>query len=208
MTELTAFDASALERAGATVTPTSLDIPDVAISYESLENLCSFLGTLNRGCEWWTGDLLLQIEMRYGEKVAQAAEATGLAPQTIMNRISVCKHVPRQRRKNGLSFSVHAEVAYREPDEQVEWLEKAAANRWTRAQLRLAMQAELVQPPGPLTLPPAVGSGTKADELLALLRSVLVEPSVAPWLADAIQAEWSMEQCLQHALALAEGVYV
>lgn len=152
------LDSTALTRAGAEVTPTSLVIADPSLPYEVLEDLCSFLGVLGRGCEWWTGDLLLQIEMRYGDKVTQAADATGFAPQTIMNRMSICSRIPRQRRREELNFSVHAEVAYREPEEQDQWLERAVLNGWKRGDLRAAMRngGTPLAEPGALMLPPAV----------------------------------------------------
>ena len=131
-----------LREAGA-ITPTSLDLSNAGeISFERYEALGAYLGQINRSCAWWIGDWMLYGEGSYGDLFAQAVAATGLAEQTLLNRIYVCKHVPPSRRKVGVSFSVHAEVAPLNAKEQRYWLDKAEKGGWTRAQLREAMKAK------------------------------------------------------------------
>lgn len=130
----------ALEDAGA-ITPTALLIHEPEIEYDRYEALCYFLGRLNRSCSWWIGDLLNYGEQVFGHYVYQAAEATGLAPQTLANRASVCRHIPPSRRRASLPFGVHAEVAYLDPAERDRWLDRAELGGWTRATLRDAMRA-------------------------------------------------------------------
>lgn len=130
----------ALEDAGA-ITPTALLITEPEIEYDQYEALCYFLGRLNRSCSWWVGDLLNYGEQVFGHYVYQAAEATGLAPQTLANRASVCRHIPPGRRRASLPFGVHAEVAYLEPAERDRWLDRAELGGWTRAILRAEMRA-------------------------------------------------------------------
>lgn len=131
-----------LERAGA-LTTTGLDLesrPD--LSYEQLESLAAFFGHLNEVSRWAVFDTLLQIEMRHGDLVAQAAEATGLQPQTIENGISIARKIPRNRRRAGVFFSTHAEVAALAPADQRRWLKIAFDERLTKAELRARIRAE------------------------------------------------------------------
>jgi hypothetical protein len=131
---------AALEETGA-ITPTALILsPD--ISYEQCEALASMLGQLHRTSQWLIGDLLNHIERVYGETYAQAAEITGLSKGALMNYTSVCGRIPRSRRRANVPFSTHMEVAYLEPDEQEHWLKEAAANKWTKEELRIARKQD------------------------------------------------------------------
>lgn len=128
-----------LEESGA-ITATALLLTDHHLPYDTFEALGAFLGKVNRSCSFWIGDWLNFGEAVYGEKMAQAAEATGLAPQTLINRASVCRHIPPERRKASLAFGIHAEVAYLNPEERDSWLAKAEREQWTRARLREEMR--------------------------------------------------------------------
>lgn len=123
-----------LEKAGA-ITETSLTLPPDT-SYDRLEALITMFGQLHRTSAWVLGDALNHAERVYGETYVQASVWTGLAEQTLQNYASVCGRVPRSRRRKELPFSVHAEIASLEPDEQKEWLAKASKERWTRSILR------------------------------------------------------------------------
>lgn len=133
---MSTIDRTILERTGAKVTPTSLVISDPNTSYEDFEQLFAFLGEAEKAFAWWVGDAVLACEGLYGQKVYQAAELTGLAPQTVSNRASICSRIPRSRRRDNVHFSLHAEIAYFEPKEQKEWLDKISRNGWTRSMLR------------------------------------------------------------------------
>ena len=108
---------------------------DKEISYDKFEALCAYFGRMNRSCSWWIGDLIVYGEKVYGETYAQAAAATGLAPQTLMNRAYVCNAIPPERRVPELSFSTHSVVASKDAKEQTKWLRLAAKHGWTREQL-------------------------------------------------------------------------
>lgn len=116
------------------LTETSFTL-DREIAYDEFEALCTYLGRMNRSCSWWIGDLLVYGEKVYGETYAQAADATGLAVQTLMNRAYVCNAIPPERRIAQLSFSTHSVVASKNAKEQTKWLKRAAKNGWTREQL-------------------------------------------------------------------------
>lgn len=129
----------ALEETGA-MDATSLVLTDPDMTYERYSALGFFLGKVNRSCAFWIGDWLNFGEEIFGHYAAQAAEATGLAPQTLANRASVCRHVPPSQRRAALPFGVHAEVAYIDPKERERWLDKAELGEWTRAKLREEMR--------------------------------------------------------------------
>jgi hypothetical protein len=132
-----------LEDAGA-LSPSRLDLssrPD--LSLETCTSLAAFFGQINSSSRWWLADLLEYVEMRHGEYVAQVADATGLAPQTIENVISIGKRVPPERRVDGVTFSVHAEVAALPPADQVRWLKVAKEERLTKVELRAKIKPEL-----------------------------------------------------------------
>lgn len=117
------------------------------LSYDQCEAVVAMFGYLHRLSAFAIGDALNHIERVYGETYAQAEKATGLNKNTLMTYASVCAKVPRSRRHPALPFSTHQEVAPLEPDEQKKWLKEAAANQWTKMELREAMSP---------TPPPAV----------------------------------------------------
>jgi hypothetical protein len=139
-----------LRKAGVIETSgTSLTLTDPNLSYERYEALGKALGLINRACSWWVGDWLLFGEGTYAEKFAQAASMTGLAEQTLTNRMYVCRNVTPGRRIQGVSFSVHAEVAPLPPREQEKWLGLAARHGLSRAELRARMKATRKDTPPP-----------------------------------------------------------
>lgn len=129
-----------LADAGA-ITATSLELTDPDMSYDAYEALGAYLGRMNRSCSWWVGDWLAFGEGVFPEKYAQAAAATGLAEQTLLNRVYVCKNVPPSRRRAALSFSVHSEVASLDAREQKMWLDRAERQGMSQKELRAAMKA-------------------------------------------------------------------
>jgi hypothetical protein len=137
-----------LAEAGA-ITPTSLDLEDPDLPFETYEMLGAYLGRMNRSCSWWIGDWLVFGEGAYGDKFAQAVTATGLAEQTLLNRAYVSRNVARSIRRASVPFSVHAEVAPLPPKDQKKWLERAEKHNWTRADLRAAMKSRRTDTPPP-----------------------------------------------------------
>lgn len=92
--------------------------------------------------QFWIGDWLRYGERNYGEKYAQAVEATGYAIKTLQNAQFVAEHVSPSRRRERLSFSIHAEVASMKPKDQDRWLAKAETEGMTRKDLRIAIKRE------------------------------------------------------------------
>lgn len=137
------------------LTPTALTL-DRDLDYDTTEAVARALGEIDRyyrqGSErasWWVGDFLIYAEKAHGDLFAQIAEATKLAPQTLLNRMSICRAIPPSQRREGVNFSVHAEVAYLATSERAELLRAAADEGLTRDEIRARKK-------GAKELPPAV----------------------------------------------------
>jgi len=161
-------------------TGTSLRL-DPDLPYEKYEALGAALGLINRSCAWWIGDWLLFGEGAYRERFAQAIEATGLAEQTLLNRLWVCRSVPPSRREPSLSFSTHALVAPLSGRDQKTWLKRAAEAGWTRAVLNERMKQEVREEPTERpSLPPVLDEGEPdIPRLLDAVHSLLANAQEA-----------------------------
>lgn len=176
-----------LDRAGA-ITETALMLTDPEMSIDRWMMLGNFLGRIDRASRWWVGDWLNFGEAVYGEAASQGVDSTnseryseaervtGLDHGTLMNIRSVCGRVTKDRRRKELGFWIHAEVAALEPEDQVEWLQRAIDEGWTKSQLRDAIKEAKGQTPPP---PPAPSEGdppppalSRAERLEAAARAV------------------------------------
>ncbi len=137
-----------LEAAGA-ITPTGLHLTNPDIPFAKWASLGHLFGHVKDVSSWLIGDWILWGEAVYGEKYSDAVESTGLAEATLANYVYVCRSVAFSRRREVLRFGHHAQVAALEPAEQVEWLDRAEAEGWTRTQLREAMREAKGLPPAP-----------------------------------------------------------
>lgn len=148
-----AFDAMAVLVEAGVLTPTAFQLGEMGrdLTYDEYETFAGAFGSVNRSCAWWIGDLLNAAEGVHGESFAQIAYRTGLGEQTLLNRKYVCAHVPPDRRRASLPFSLHAEVAPLSAKEQKRWLDRAEKSGWTRDILREHMRAKRKtdQPPLP-----------------------------------------------------------
>ncbi len=134
-----------LEHAGA-CTPTALDLANVELTWERYVGIGALLGAIKRRTSWYLGDWLVEGEERFGEKMAQAADVTGLSPSTLVNYRWVCSRVPPVRRVEALSFGCHDAVAALGPRDQRSWLGKASREGWNRERLRAALRDAAVLP--------------------------------------------------------------
>jgi hypothetical protein len=98
------------------------------------------LGGLTRCSQWWLGDWIRYGTTRWGEKYKQAAKVTGYDVQTLRNIAYVAGQIPASRRRDNLTWSHHAEVCALEPDEQDKWLDLAAEQRMSVADLRIELR--------------------------------------------------------------------
>lgn len=127
------------------LTATAWALP-AKLSYAEYEKLCRGFGGGARGLsntlQWAAGDLIVYGERVYGERCYQALEFLGYDERTLTNLARVASaFLPSRRRALPLTFSHHAEVATLHPEEQDQWLDKAQAQQWTRAELRKALKA-------------------------------------------------------------------
>lgn len=143
-----ALNASVLAQASVHVTETALVFTDPDLPYDTYEQLGAFIGRIDDASSFWLGDWILFGEKAYkDDRYAQAAEATGLSPQRLMNVSSTCSRVPRSVRRAGLKFSHHEVVAKLEPAEQRQWLQIADEQGWSRRRLFEAINGAPEPPP-------------------------------------------------------------
>lgn len=99
------------------------------------------LGTLGRSVNWWIGDWLRYGNVLYGERYVRASRTTGYDTQSLMNMVYVASRFEPSRRRDGLSWSHHAELAALDEPEQDRWLTLAATHRMSVHSLRLELRA-------------------------------------------------------------------
>lgn len=103
-------------------------------------DLGATLGRASRGSNWWLGDWVRFGQSRYGAKYDLAVRVTGYDVQTLTNMVYVASRFEFSRRRENVSWSIHAELAPLEPEQQEHWLDLAASTalsvRALRTQLR------------------------------------------------------------------------
>lgn len=110
--------------------------PDVADWQAALD----YAEASEYGSPYWVSDLFDYAQSRedWRSKLDQIQSRTGLARQTIHNRISIGRRVKGNARHLSPSISHSAIVASLEPAEQEELLEQAKAEEWTVSELARA----------------------------------------------------------------------
>lgn len=120
--------------ARAEMTDTALVIPD-GLSYDEWAEMGQPLMRIAQASMWWVGDWLLYGEHHYGEKYAQAIEATGYAVSTLKNAQWVADRFPPSERREDVTFSQHKTIAGLDPPQRVELLRRAAEESMTEGEL-------------------------------------------------------------------------
>ncbi|MGW2649913.1 LmbU family transcriptional regulator [Streptomyces sp. NPDC001393] len=124
----------------------------------SWEQIGTNLRELVNSSAWWLADWLIYGEATYGwRRYKEAIERTGLDYQTLRNYAWVARRFEHHRRRDGLSFAHHAEVARLAPPEQDYWLRKAEQQKWSRNELRRAVRASLAVQSDTAELSPSGG---------------------------------------------------
>ena len=106
------------------------------MSYADWARTGCHLARISQGVAWALGDWLLYGQAQFAGRYREAVAATELDYQTLRNYAWVARSVPPDRRRVGLSFQHHAEVAALSEAEQELWLTRAERLRWSRNQLR------------------------------------------------------------------------
>lgn len=112
------------------VTATSVELP-AKLAYEDFVTIGLKLGQLKHFTKFAIGDWLVYGEHNYGERYAQAAAEIGLSSDEAHMLHYVSSRVAVSARNISLFWSHHKEVAKLEPKKQVQWLDRAAKERWT-----------------------------------------------------------------------------
>lgn len=106
------------------------------------------IGELSSASAWWMGDWLVFGEDSFGDRYKTAVALTSLDYQTLRNYASVARRVETSRRRCGLSFQHHAEVAALPEAEQELWLWRAERFGWSRNALRRHLASTRRNPQG------------------------------------------------------------
>lgn len=109
-------------------------------SETTCEQVMAEFAAAGRACQFVIGDLINHTAARAGEKYARWMEVTGLDYQTLANAASVCRAIPIEKRRPGLSFSHHKEVARLAPDARERWLDEAESRSMSKERLRRSIQ--------------------------------------------------------------------
>jgi hypothetical protein len=150
------------------------------------------LSDIHTSSAWCLGDWLVFGEAAYNGRYRDAIEQTCLDYQTLRNYAWVARRFAMSRRRDGLSFGHHAEVAARPEAEQGFWLRKAEELGWSVKRLRRELRASLAER--------ASGDGGQSDSgdpdslvPLAQLQIHITPQQLQTYQAAATQAGQSLE---------------
>jgi hypothetical protein len=99
------------------------------------------LGGISRCNQWWLGDWVRYGTDKWGEKYTQAAKITGYDPRSLANMASISAAFETSRRRENLTWSHHVAVAALPEVEQEAWLDRAASEAFSVADLRTELRA-------------------------------------------------------------------
>ncbi|MEZ0113829.1 hypothetical protein ABH920_007863 [Catenulispora sp. EB89] len=119
---------------------TSLHLPP-GLAWSEWRRLGRQIFVIADSSAWWLGDWLIYGQNCYPNRYKRAVAETSLDYQTLRNYAWVARKVPVERRREGLGFQHHAEVAGLSAGEQDEWLSRAEEQSWTRNELRRRIRA-------------------------------------------------------------------
>lgn len=120
-------------------TPVGLAFPR-DVTFESWEQAGQRISRIASSSAWYLGDWLVFGQDRYADRYRRAVEAVGLDYQTLRNYAWIARKFEPSRRRPGLPFQHHAEVAALAPAEQDGWLDLAEREGWSRTALRRALR--------------------------------------------------------------------
>lgn len=111
------------------------ELPE-GLSYEEWASEAPTLIRVAQSSMWWLGDWLRYGEHTYGEKYAQAINATGLSLTTLKNAQWVADRIPPKDRRVDVPFSHHKAVAALDPKPRRDLLRKVAADHLSEHETR------------------------------------------------------------------------
>lgn len=131
--------------------PAGAQLSAVGVTFDedtAVEQVEKFLrggaGRVNKASRWWIGDCLnwLYPNDKSHGRFAPWVAITGLDEGTLYNLKWVCRRIEISRRREGLTYSHHVEVASLEPHEQEYWLARAEEEKLNAKALRAALRQE------------------------------------------------------------------
>ncbi|WP_274383861.1 LmbU family transcriptional regulator [Saccharothrix deserti] len=120
-------------------TPVGLAFPR-DVTFETWEQAGQRISRIASSSAWYLGDWLVFGQDKYTDRYRRAVEAVGLDYQTLRNYAWIARKFEASRRRPGLPFQHHAEVAALPPEEQDKWLDLAEREGWSRTALRRALR--------------------------------------------------------------------
>jgi len=110
------------------------------LTFETWQRAGGQLAGVIDSSSWWLGDWLVYGKDHYADRYQLGIRTAGLKYQTLRNYAWVSRRFDMKRRRSGLTFQHHAEVASLPFDKQETWLDEAEQKRWTTKQLRTAIK--------------------------------------------------------------------
>lgn len=130
-------------RLSAMATPRNgLELPRL-LPFDRWVNIGKQLSAASSSSAWCLGDWLAYGMEAFTGRYRSAVDETSLDYQTLRNYVWVAKRFPLARRREGLSFGHHAEVAALADPEQDFWLRKAEELGWSVKWLRQEVRSSL-----------------------------------------------------------------
>ena len=109
-------------------------------TFEEWNEATDWAQQVEKSSPFWIGDLFAYGERVFGEKYAQAMDATHSSYGTLANAAYVARQVDFSRRRENLPFAIHQEVAPLPAADQEMWLQKASDQHLTREELRVQIR--------------------------------------------------------------------
>jgi hypothetical protein len=158
------------------LTKTAL-VVDGEPTFEEAQQVGDWIEVVQGAVQFWWGDWMRYMHTRedFKDKLSQALSVNSYAIETMHNLQYVAEHVEPSRRRDGVSWSVHAEVASLPPAEQDAILDKAAADHMTVAAVRADVKAAKQSASGSPVAYWAVISCASAEDQAALIDRMKLE---------------------------------
>jgi hypothetical protein len=164
--------------------PDAVSVTDIGlqfnqdIEYDQWLRLMATLQQLTTAFQFAIGDALNYGQKRYGEKYAQAMDATGCAYQSLANWSWVASRVPITNRVAGISWTHHRLVAHVGTEQQKQLLESAKSRGISVTDFEKELKGESEEEKKPIkqiTIPEGwtVDDANKALEIVSSYRQGL-----------------------------------
>lgn len=116
------------------------------LSWNEWTSLWSTVERIHKSSSFYTGDALNYGLQMFGEQFSEVVDEKYIHQQH--GPMWVCSKIPPSRRRPNLSYSLHRETAALDEADQIRWLDRAEADRWTVKELKEAMAEERARQPG------------------------------------------------------------